>query len=68
LFPDEFEAPSGNLTVGTRKIPDYRSYAQECRRLAAYASTDHERQLLLDMANTWLSLAEQHGAPEGGKS
>jgi hypothetical protein len=68
LRPDDFEAPSGNPTVGTRKIPDYRSYAQECRRLAAQASTDEQRQLLLEMASTWLSLAEHYGAPDSGKS
>jgi hypothetical protein len=48
--------------MGIRRTPDYRSYAMECRRLAAMAYTEAERLLLLDMAHTWLLLAEQNGA------
>jgi hypothetical protein len=41
-----------------RKISDYLGHAEECRRLAHTADTEEHKQTLLDMAQTWLELAE----------
>jgi hypothetical protein len=37
----------------------YRTYAEECERLARSAQAEHERQILLEMARTWRILAEE---------
>jgi hypothetical protein len=37
----------------------YRHYASECFRLAQLAPTSQEKDLLLQMAETWRRLAEQ---------
>jgi len=37
----------------------YRNYASECFRLAQLAPTSPEKDLLLQMAETWRRLAEQ---------
>jgi hypothetical protein len=40
-----------------QKVKDYRTHAQECRDLAARAGNDSDRQMLLDMAATWETMA-----------
>ena len=40
-----------------RKIEDYRKHAEECRLMLARSRTEEERQMLLNMAATWESLA-----------
>lgn len=40
-----------------RKIEDYRKHAEECRVMAGRAASEREREMLLDMAKTWESLA-----------
>ena len=40
-----------------RKIEDYRKHAEECRLMLARSRTEDERQMLLNMAATWESLA-----------
>jgi hypothetical protein len=54
--------------MGTRIIPDYRSYALECRKLAANANSEEQRLLLMEMANTWLSFAERHRRANNAES
>jgi hypothetical protein len=44
-------------------INQYRDFAEQCLRLAKAAKTEHERQVLHEMAATWKSLAEA-AAPE----
>ena len=41
-----------------RKIEDYRKHAEECRTMLARSRTEEERQMLLNMAATWESLAK----------
>jgi hypothetical protein len=40
-----------------RKVEEYKKHAEECRQLAAAASNDENRRQLLEMAETWESLA-----------
>ena len=40
-----------------RKAEEYKRHADECRRLAAASSNEDSRSLLLEMAQTWESLA-----------
>jgi len=37
----------------------YRTFADECTRLAKLAKTKHEREVLEEMAATWQMLAEE---------
>jgi hypothetical protein len=37
----------------------YRTFADECRRLAKAAKSEHERTILEEMAATWQMLAEE---------
>ena len=37
---------------------EYRKYAAECRSLAEIAKTPHQREILLEMAEAWLQLAD----------
>jgi hypothetical protein len=37
----------------------YRTFADECRRLAKMAKTENERKVLEEMAATWHMLAEE---------
>jgi len=37
----------------------YRTFADECARLAKVAKTEHEREVLEEMAATWHMLAEE---------
>ena len=41
-----------------RKVEEYRKHAEECRQLSAASSNDESRRQLLDMAETWESLAK----------
>jgi hypothetical protein len=40
---------------------NYREFAAECRRLAQKAKTEQQREILLEMAQAWLRLAEEAG-------
>jgi hypothetical protein len=40
------------------KIEDYRVHAAECREMAGRARNDADREMLLNMARTWDSLAD----------
>jgi hypothetical protein len=40
-----------------RKAEEYKKHADECRHLAASASNEDSRRQLLEMADTWESLA-----------
>jgi hypothetical protein len=40
-----------------RKIDDYRQHAEQCREMARRARGPEERDMLLNMAETWESLA-----------
>ena len=44
------------------KADDYRRRAAECLRLARTASDKTNRALLLEMAETWIALADQDRA------
>jgi hypothetical protein len=41
-----------------KKVEEYRERAAECRELARRARTPGDREMLLNMASTWDSLAE----------
>jgi hypothetical protein len=41
-----------------RKVEDYLQHAAECRQLAAATVNEEHRQMLLEMAKTWESLAQ----------
>jgi hypothetical protein len=52
------------MSTKDRNLQDiklYRDFAEQCLHLANAAKTDHERQILLEMAATWKSLAEGAG-------
>jgi len=40
-----------------KQVAEYRKHAEECRQLAATATSDFERRTLLEMAETWERLA-----------
>jgi hypothetical protein len=42
-----------------RKIEDYRKHAQECRAMLGHCQSEEQRRMVLQMAETWDSLAEQ---------
>ena len=42
-----------------KKASEYRRHAEECRQLARSADSDEHRQLLINMAATWDSLADE---------
>jgi hypothetical protein len=44
---------------GMETSAQYRAFADDCVRLAQRAKTDEERKILLEMAGTWKSLAEE---------
>jgi hypothetical protein len=41
-----------------KKVSEYRKHAEECIRLARWSVKPEHRDLLLQMAQTWNSLAE----------
>jgi len=40
-----------------KKVSEYRKHVEECKALLRGARTPEERQMLLNMAETWESLA-----------
>jgi len=42
-----------------RKVSEYRQHADECRKLARRAASPEHGDMLLNMAATWDSLAEE---------
>jgi hypothetical protein len=42
-----------------QKAADYRTHAAECMRLLRQVDQEDHRQMLLQMAATWLKLAEE---------
>jgi hypothetical protein len=48
---------------------EFREYADECMGWAKTAKTDHERDIFLQMARTWIEAAikseGRHAKPEG---
>ena len=45
-----------------KKVEDYRQYADECRTMANRSRSPVEREMLLNMARTWGSLAADREA------
>jgi hypothetical protein len=45
-----------------QKVEDYRKHAEECRLLAGRARASAERDMLLNMAQTWDDLAKSRQA------
>ena len=41
-----------------RKIEEYKEHAEECRTLARRSKSQADRDMLMNMATTWESLAE----------
>jgi hypothetical protein len=48
----------GNASVSVEKTQRYEHYARECLRLAQHAKSSQEKDLLVQMAEAWLRLAE----------
>jgi hypothetical protein len=42
-----------------RKVSEYREHADQCRTLARRAASPEHRDMFLNMASTWESLAEE---------
>jgi hypothetical protein len=42
-----------------KKVSEYREHAEECRTLARRSKAPEDREMLLNMAATWDSLAEE---------
>jgi hypothetical protein len=61
--PEGPRDPSDKSATLPRTRGEYLAFAEECRRLATRAGSLEERALLLEMANTWLSLADPNGRP-----
>jgi len=47
------------------KAEDYRRFASECLKLAQSAADESARALFLQMARTWLALAQKEEAGAG---
>jgi hypothetical protein len=41
-----------------KKVSEYRKHAEECRELARRSKTQAQREMLLNMATAWDSLAD----------
>ena len=52
------------MAVTRTRAEEYRRRAQECLDLARKISLERERAIILDMAQSWLRLAEQQEAQE----
>ena len=46
----------------------YKQFAAECVRVAQQASNPNDKAMLLEMADTWLKLAEKVAKPDGEAS
>jgi hypothetical protein len=55
--PDALLASTCLMKVPMKKVDDYRQHAAECRQMANRFRSPLERDMLVDMANTWDSLA-----------
>jgi hypothetical protein len=53
------QATKEGMAVTRARAEEYRRRAQECFDLARKISLESERAVVLDMAGTWLRLAEQ---------
>jgi hypothetical protein len=54
------ERPSGPRDWFHMETADqYRTFAEECERLARRAEAEHQRNILLEMAKTWRLLAQE---------
>jgi hypothetical protein len=42
-----------------KKAAEYRKHAEQCRQLAATATSDFERHILMEMAEMWEQLAQR---------
>jgi hypothetical protein len=56
------------MAVTRTRAEEYRRRAQECLDLARKISLERERAIILDMAQSWLRLAEQQEAQEENPS
>jgi Tfp pilus assembly protein PilX len=52
------------MAVTPARAEEYRRRAQECLDLARKISLERERAIILDMAQSWLRLAEQEAQEE----
>ena len=52
--------------AGMNKVSEYRQHAKECRVLAHRSRSSQHRDMLLDMAATWESLADDRIKTAGG--
>jgi hypothetical protein len=43
----------------SEKAQEYRKHAEECMRLARQVDREEHRKMVLQMAQTWLKLAEE---------
>jgi hypothetical protein len=60
---DFLELPAARQhLVYMKKASEYHQHATECRILAARASIDDQRQMLIKMAETWDTLANEREA------
>jgi hypothetical protein len=50
-------------SVSVEKSQRYDHYARECLRLAQHAKSSQEKDLLVQMAEAWLRLAERARSP-----
>jgi hypothetical protein len=50
------------------KVENYQARAAHCLQLAQSITDERSKALLLEMAQTWLNLAEQIRKREGGSS
>jgi hypothetical protein len=57
--PEHALGDQEGTAVTGRTAQEYRRLAQECRTMARSVSTEEARAALLDMAQTWLRLAEE---------
>jgi hypothetical protein len=55
-------ALAGPGTPGMKKVEDYRQHANECRLMANRSHSPEEQDMLINMANTWDSLANDREA------
>jgi hypothetical protein len=54
-----FSCDFGNSVLRMRKVEDYRNRANECRAMARNTSNEDQKRGLLQMADTWESLANE---------
>ncbi len=57
IFPERRIGTNGFCCM--EQATQYRKFAEECRRYAAVAKTDEQRNVLLEMAAVWTKLAKE---------